>query len=74
MSLGAILWARLPKAYCGVSQQLAAQCGFEEGLLHFKELVEMENTDRTCQVVENVAKDQCEQVFKDWSDLNGVVY
>eukprot|EP00746_Dinoflagellata_sp_MGD_P147014 gnl/MRDRNA2_/MRDRNA2_79410_c0_seq1.p1 gnl/MRDRNA2_/MRDRNA2_79410_c0~~gnl/MRDRNA2_/MRDRNA2_79410_c0_seq1.p1 ORF type:complete len:441 (-),score=100.64 gnl/MRDRNA2_/MRDRNA2_79410_c0_seq1:216-1538(-) len=74
MSLGAILWARVPRAYCGVSQQLAAQCGFEEGLLHFKELVEMENIDRTCQVVENVAKEQCEQVFKEWSDLNGQIY
>lgn len=74
MSLGAILWARIPQAYCGVSQQLAAQCGFEEGLLHFKELVEMKGLDRTCQVVENVAKDQCEKVFQDWSDLNGVIY
>lgn len=74
MSLGAILWARVPKAYCGVSQQLAAQCGFEEGLLHFKELVEMEQIERTCEVVENVAKDQCEKVFQQWSDLNGQIY
>merc|ERR1740139_409166 len=39
MSLGAILWARIDRAFCGVSQKVAAQCGFEEGIIHFKDLL-----------------------------------
>jgi guanine deaminase len=71
MSLGAILWARISRCYCGVTQQVAAQCGFEEGIIHFKDLLE----GRRCtEVVEGVAKVECEAVFKEWSDRNGVVY
>merc|ERR1712050_800740 len=40
MSFGAILWARISRVYCGVTQQMAAKCGFEEGIMHFKDLVE----------------------------------
>lgn len=71
MSLGAILWARIDRAFCGVTQQVAAQCGFEEGIIHFKDLLE----GRRCsEVHEGVAKDDCEAVFKEWSDRNGVIY
>jgi len=73
MSLGAILWARLSKVYCGVTQQVAAQCGFEEGLLHFKDLVEDRGRQAT-QVVEHVAHGDCEAVFREWSDRNGAIY
>jgi tRNA(Arg) A34 adenosine deaminase TadA len=71
MSLGAILWARISRCYCGVTQQVAAQCGFEEGIIHFKDLLE----GRRCtEVVEGVAKADCEAVFQEWSDRNGVIY
>lgn len=71
MSLGAILWARISRCYCGVTQQVAAQCGFEEGIIHFKDLLD----GRRCtEVVEGVAKAECEAVFKEWSDRNGVIY
>lgn len=71
MSLGAILWARISRCYCGVTQQVAAQCGFEEGIIHFKDLME----GRRCtEVLEGIAKDDCEAVFKEWSDRNGVIY
>jgi len=73
MSLGAILWARISRVYCGVSQQLAAQCGFEEGILHFKDLVEDRGRQLTG-VVEGVAYAECEAVFREWSDRNGVIY
>merc|ERR1719433_1238543 len=65
MSLGAVLWARISRVYCGVSQQVAAQCGFEEGILHLKDLVR-----RNTAVVERVAYSQCEAVFMEWSDRN----
>merc|ERR1711862_1087250 len=74
MSLGAILWARISRVYCGVTQQMVAKCGFEEGMLHFKDLIEVGNGKRVTNVVECVAKDQCEAVFREWSDLNGVIY
>mmetsp|Transcript_108435 Transcript_108435/g.271799 ORF Transcript_108435/g.271799 Transcript_108435/m.271799 type:complete len:438 (+) Transcript_108435:70-1383(+) len=71
MSLGAILWARISRCYCGVTQQVAAQCGFEDGIQHFKDLLE----GRRCtEVIEGVAKVECEAVFKEWSDRNGVIY
>jgi len=73
MSMGAILWARISHVYCGVSQQVAAQCGFEEGIYHIKDLIEDRGRKRTG-VVEGVAKDECEAVFKEWSDRNGVIY
>mmetsp|Transcript_79487 Transcript_79487/g.257441 ORF Transcript_79487/g.257441 Transcript_79487/m.257441 type:complete len:401 (-) Transcript_79487:329-1531(-) len=71
MSLGAILWARISHAYCGVTQNMAAQYGFEEGIIHFKDLL----AGRRCtEVVEGVAMAECEAVFKEWSDRNGVIY
>jgi len=73
MSLGAILWARISRVYCGVTQQLAAQCGFEDGILHFKDLLEHGGRQATT-VVEGVAHSQCEAVFREWSDRNGVIY
>mmetsp|Transcript_45871 Transcript_45871/g.143715 ORF Transcript_45871/g.143715 Transcript_45871/m.143715 type:complete len:429 (+) Transcript_45871:80-1366(+) len=73
MSLGAILWARISRVFCGVSQQVAAQCGFEEGILHFKDLLEHGGREVTT-VIEGVAYAECENVFKEWSDRNGVIY
>jgi len=73
MSLGAILWARISHVYCGVSQHLAAQCGFEEGIQHFKDLLEHEGRQVT-PVAEGVAIAECEAVFREWSDRNGVIY
>jgi len=73
MSLGAILWARIAKVYCGVTQQVAAQCGFEDGILHFKDLVEDRGRQMT-NVVERVAYRECDAVFREWSDRNGVIY
>mmetsp|Transcript_79489 Transcript_79489/g.257449 ORF Transcript_79489/g.257449 Transcript_79489/m.257449 type:complete len:224 (-) Transcript_79489:206-877(-) len=71
MSLGAILWARISHAYCGVTQNMAAQYGFEEGIIHFKDLL----AGRRCtEVVEGVAMAECEAVFKEWSDRNGMIY
>merc|ERR1712129_154356 len=73
MSLGAILWARISHVCCGVSQHLAAQCGFEEGIQHFKDLLEYGGRQVT-PVVEGVAMVECEAVFREWSDRNGVIY
>jgi len=78
MSLGAVLWARISHVYCGVTQQLAAQCGFEDGLLQFKDLLESEGSggrsSGNIDVIEGISKDACEAVFKEWSDRNGVIY
>jgi len=73
MSLGAILWSRISRVYCGVSQQIAAQCGFEEGIIHFQDLLQ-EQGRRATTVVEGVAIKECEAVFQEWSDRNGVIY
>jgi len=74
MSLGAILWSRISHVYCGLPQQFAAQYGFEEGSLHFKDLLETEISKRGTEVVEGVSVAECEAVFKEWSELNGVIY
>jgi guanine deaminase len=74
MSLGAVLWSRISRVYCGVTQKFVAQYGFEEGTLHFKDLLEAEEGKRVAEVVEGVSVAQCEAVFKEWSDRNGVIY
>jgi tRNA(Arg) A34 adenosine deaminase TadA len=75
MSLGAILWARIDNVYSGVTQQVAAEAGFEEGIIHFKDLLEtMDNEHKITEVIENCAKHDCEKVFQEWSDRNGVIY
>jgi tRNA(Arg) A34 adenosine deaminase TadA len=74
MSLGAILWSRISVAYCGVTQQLAAHCGFEDALLQLQDLLETDSEKRITKVVRDVAVEECEAVFKEWSRRNGVVY
>jgi tRNA(Arg) A34 adenosine deaminase TadA len=74
MSLGAILWSRMSSVYCGVTQKFAAQYGFEEATLHFKDLLEAAQGKKLIEVVEGVAMNECEAVFKEWSERNGVVY
>eukprot|EP00929_Paragymnodinium_shiwhaense_P020569 TRINITY_DN1366_c0_g1_i6.p1 TRINITY_DN1366_c0_g1~~TRINITY_DN1366_c0_g1_i6.p1 ORF type:complete len:464 (-),score=133.53 TRINITY_DN1366_c0_g1_i6:425-1816(-) len=74
MSLGAILWARISRVYCGVTQQLAAQCGHDAGMNHFKDLLEVQNGQQATKVFRNIAVKDCEAVFKEWSDRNGVIY
>jgi len=75
MSLGAVLWSRISRIYCGVTQQFAAHCGFEEGYLHLKDLLETEQGGAyVTQVIPGVAAKECEYVFQEWSDRNGVVY
>jgi guanine deaminase len=74
MSLGAILWSRISRVYCGVTQKFAAQYGFEEATLHFKDLLEVASGQKLIAVEEGIAKEKCEAVFKEWSELNGVIY
>lgn len=74
MSLGAILWSRISTGYFGVTQQLAAHCGFEDGLLQFQDLLETDSEKRITEVIAHVAAEECETVFKEWSNRHGVVY
>jgi len=74
MSLGAVLWSRIGRIYCGVSQQTCAQCGFEEGFLQLQDLLEVDPKQRITDVTPNVAMKECEAVFREWSDRNGVIY
>lgn len=75
MSLGAILWSRIGKLYYGMSQNAAARFGFEEGLLHYRELfAEPECVEKVFCVERAVAKDACEDVFKNWRDVNNIIY
>lgn len=75
MSLGAVLWSRIDNIFYGVSQHSAARFGFEEGLLHYREL--FADPDTVSKVIKTEGKvgfDVCEQVFKRWSSINGIVY
>lgn len=74
MSLGAILWSRISHVYAGVTQQFAAQYGFEEGVHHFKDLLENSAGGRVTRVIEGCAVQECEAVFQEWSQRNGVIY
>lgn len=74
MSLGAILWSRISHVYAGVTQQFAAQHGFEDGVHHFKDLLENTSGSRVTRVIEGCAAAECEAVFQEWSQRNGVIY
>jgi len=74
MSLGAILWSRISHVYAGVSQKFAAQYGFEDGVHHFKDLLENNSGNRVTRVIEGCAAEECEAVFQEWSQRNGVIY
>ena len=75
MSLGAILWSRIDKLYFGMSQNAAARFGFEEGLLHYRELfAEPECVEKVFYVERSVAKEECEDVFKNWRKVNNIIY
>ena len=75
MSLGAILWSRIDKLFYGMSQNAAARYGFEEGLLHYRELfAEPECVEKVFCVERNVGKEACEEVFKNWRNVNNIIY
>lgn len=75
MSLGAILWSRIENLYYGLSQNAAARYGFEEGLLHYRELfADPDIVQRIMNTETKVGFDACENVFKKWSKVNGVIY
>lgn len=71
MSFGAILWARIDRVFYSTSQIQASACGFEEAALHF---AEFESRASRGNVTLNVAKPECEEVFRRWQKLAGQIY
>lgn len=75
MSLGAILWSRIDKLYYGLSQQIAARFGFEEGLLQFRELFASPGiVDEVFSVETGIGSKICEEVFQEWKKCNAIIY
>mmetsp|Transcript_13857 Transcript_13857/g.23892 ORF Transcript_13857/g.23892 Transcript_13857/m.23892 type:complete len:402 (-) Transcript_13857:770-1975(-) len=75
MSLGAVLWSRIDSLYYGLSQHAAARHGFEEGLLHYREVFTHPDTMREVINMETgVASEACSNVFKRWQKINGIIY
>jgi len=74
MSLTAILWARIPRAYVAASQEVAAAYGFEEGIFHYRELSNKKTDEGLVKVISDVAAESCEMVFKVWQKEEGTVY
>ena len=75
MSLGAILWSRIDRLFYALTQRDAAQYGFEEGLLHYRELFSDPDAVQAVLPVETgVGAEDCENVFKKWQVVNAVIY
>jgi len=74
MSMGACLWARLPVIYCGVPTEFTTRFCHEDNMMHFQELLDVSKENRNIPVVDDVARDACEDVFKFWSSLQGKIY
>ncbi|GBG25256.1 tRNA-specific adenosine deaminase [Hondaea fermentalgiana] len=75
MSLGAVLWSRIDSLYYGLSQHAAARHGFEEGLLHYREVFSHPDTMKEVINVEpGIASEACSNVFKRWQKVNGIIY
>lgn len=74
MSVTALLWARIPKVYFGLSQQAVAEYGFEEGVDHYRELCEVPEAKRKVTVVRDILKPTAEEVFQYWEKTNAQLY
>eukprot|EP00514_Thraustochytrium_sp_LLF1b_P009573 CAMPEP_0184541868 /NCGR_PEP_ID=MMETSP0199_2-20130426/1650_1 /TAXON_ID=1112570 /ORGANISM="Thraustochytrium sp., Strain LLF1b" /LENGTH=427 /DNA_ID=CAMNT_0026935619 /DNA_START=102 /DNA_END=1385 /DNA_ORIENTATION=- len=75
MSLGSILWARIDNLYYSLSQNAAARYGFEEGLLHYRELfADPEIVSKVMDTETRVGFETCQNVFKEWNSANGIIY
>jgi hypothetical protein len=57
-----------------VTQEFALRYGHEEGWLHFHEFMTDDAATRIIPTQTNVAREDCEEVFKFWSGLNGTIY
>jgi len=74
MSLTAILWARMSRAYVSASQEVAAAYGFEDGIFHYQELSNKKMDARLITVIPDVAAETAEMVFKAWEKDSGTIY
>lgn len=71
MCMGAILWARIPKIYIGVTQECAASHGFDDA--HFYRHIGSGEIVQRVLVRDTLSK-ECEQLFTEWSALQRKLY
>lgn len=72
MCFGAIHWARIKKIVYGVSLNIPAQYGFNELNIYNLQLQEMGGSQ--IEIISNVLKEECMQLFTDWKRCHGETY
>lgn len=70
MCLSAIIWANIKKVYFGCTKKDANDIGFRDDIIYYylkgnkSDLLDLQEMDR----------DECLKVFKEYEDKNGVIY
>ena len=72
MCLAGTYWARISKIVIGVTRECAGHYGFDDAA--FYDELEAPITERSVETVFSVMSEDCEKVFKEWKERNGVVY
>ncbi|MGM0440538.1 MAG: nucleoside deaminase [Chlamydiota bacterium] len=72
MCLAAIYWARIDKIYVGVGRECAAKYGFDD--VFFYQQLSLAKDRRDLTMIENLMSEECENVFREWKDSEGLLY
>ncbi len=72
MCLSAIYWARIDAIFVGADMECAARHGFDDSV--FREQVCLPAEKRSIPSQTGILEAECEKVFHEWRELNGILY
>ncbi len=72
MCLAAIYWARIDRFIVGVPKDCAASYGFDDAF--FYEQILLPEDQRQIPSKKGILASECEKVFKQWKEIEGVLY
>ncbi|MEG1008414.1 MAG: nucleoside deaminase [Clostridia bacterium] len=70
MCLSAIIWANIKTVYYGCTKKDAANIGFRDDLIYDYFL----NKDKNILDMQNINREECLEMFKEYKDLNKTIY
>lgn len=72
MCLSAIYWSRIDKVRIGVPRECAAQFGFDDA--EFYKEVSLPLSERAISFTTGILQKECEDLFRNWKDLERPLY
>ncbi|MEG1141026.1 MAG: nucleoside deaminase [Clostridia bacterium] len=70
MCLSAIIWANIKTVYYGCTKKDAANIGFRDDMIYDYFL----NKDKNILDMQNINREECLEMFKEYKDLNKTIY